>query len=106
MMKLLPPPTADEAREHWKAIFSSWESPDQLAEDLRRPYATVNSWIVRGRIPSEYWYDLVIAARRRKIAGVTYEKLVWLDAAKRKPDLIKPASEYASRKRGDEQAAA
>jgi hypothetical protein len=46
-----------------------------LAEDLGLPPRTVKQWRTRDRIPSEYFFEVIQAAKRRSIAGVTHEAL-------------------------------
>ncbi|MEA1674077.1 hypothetical protein [Nitrospirillum sp. BR 11163] len=66
-------------------IISMWPSMADLARDIRASHGAVRVMKVRGRIPDEYWQDLVAGASRRGIDGVTLERLAGLAAEKRRP---------------------
>lgn len=55
-------------------ILRRWPSVTDLANDMGKPYSTVNNWIARGRVPMEYWVELVDAATSRDIP-LTYGQL-------------------------------
>lgn len=46
-------------------IFGYWDSLADMARDLDAPYQTVAKWSQRGRIPSEFWGQVIEAAARR-----------------------------------------
>lgn len=46
-----------------------------VAALLSRPYTTVRSWQDRESIPPAFWTDLVQAAQKRGVRGVTYKAL-------------------------------
>lgn len=48
--------------QHIKHI---WPTIKEVADDLGVPYTTAHSWSVRGRIPSDYDLDLILAAKKR-----------------------------------------
>jgi hypothetical protein len=48
-----------------KHIFKIWPNMASLASDLERPYPTVAAWKQRGRIPAQYDFDIIAAAKRR-----------------------------------------
>jgi hypothetical protein len=54
-----------------------------VAALLSRPYTTVRSWQDRDSIPPAIWSDLVEAARRKSVRGVTYKALVELHKRQR-----------------------
>lgn len=51
--------------EGMQNIFDIWPSLADMASDLGRPYPTVAAWKQRGRIPSDYDFDIVAAAAKR-----------------------------------------
>lgn len=46
-------------------IAHIWPTLADLASDLGKPYPTVAAWKQRGRIPSDYDFPLIEAAKRR-----------------------------------------
>jgi len=61
------------------AVIAAWPSAAAFADDLGVLDVTARAWKVRG-IPAAYWVDVVNAAQRRGIEGVTYELLAHLAA--------------------------
>jgi len=55
-------------------ILRLWPSLADLADDMGKPYSTVNNWMARNRVPMEYWVRLVDAAACRDIP-LTYGQL-------------------------------
>jgi hypothetical protein len=77
-------------------IFDLWPSAAELARDIglkRESHATVMKH--RGSIPVAYWPQLIDAAARRGIVGVTFEALAMAHAGKlpiaTSPDSVLPA---------------
>lgn len=60
-----------------RIIINQWPAPslETFARDLSVPLNTAISWHQRCRIPAPYWTEVVLAARRRGILGVTFEAL-------------------------------
>jgi len=57
-------------------ILAKWPSNQALADDLElRNDSHCRTMKARGRIPRAYWHDLVAAAERRGIKGVTIARL-------------------------------
>lgn len=56
-------------------IFEIWDPLTTMATALDLPYQTVAKWKQRGRIPSEYWAQ-VIEAAKTKGHKVTLQQLV------------------------------
>lgn len=77
-------------------IIGAWPSAVTLAADVGVKPVTARAWKARG-IPSEYWRDVVQAAGKRNIGGVTLETLARLAAARREDrnSGAAPASEAA-----------
>jgi hypothetical protein len=48
-------------------IIDKWPSQTELASDLGKKPNTVSKWRQRGRIPSEEWLPMCVAARKRQI---------------------------------------
>ena len=67
-------------------VINSWPNASTLALDIGVQSGTVRAWKVRG-IPAEYWADILAAALRRDLPGITCELLASLAAkgAGRKP---------------------
>lgn len=63
-----------------ETLLKIWPSIAALAEDLQRPYPTVQSWGHRKRIPPAIFPDLLVAAEKRG-ATLTYQELVAANAA-------------------------
>lgn len=62
-------------------IIDAWPSTRDLAADLGlRDPSHCRVFKVRGRIPRAYWHDLVEAAERRGIKGVSLKRLKSLHA--------------------------
>lgn len=56
-------------------IIDLWPSLSEFAADIRQSYNTAKAIRRRGFIPDWYWGDVVEAAKRREIDGVTLERL-------------------------------
>lgn len=61
-----------------KDIIMLWKSPVDLAHDLDCSLYVARGIRERGWVPDWYWWDLVRAARRRRMPGVTFERLAKL----------------------------
>ena len=46
-------------------IFHIWPTVKEMSDDLGLPYTTVHSWKDRGRIPADYDFELIEAAKNR-----------------------------------------
>jgi hypothetical protein len=57
-------------------IIDLWPSVADIGRDLDLPYSTVAAWKQRGSIPVAHWRDLLRAARRRGLVGVTSDSLI------------------------------
>ncbi len=55
-------------------IINLWSSPRDLAEDIGERYETVRKWKYRKSIPSIHWFEVIQAAKKRKLP-VTHESL-------------------------------
>ena len=89
-------------------LLDLWPSQAHLARDLGLPYQTATAWKARGSIPPGYWYDLIVAARRRGLDAVTADSLAMLHARHRKLRSLPEAAqvaEAAARSTGTEPAA-
>jgi len=54
-----------------RIILDQWPDRRAIALDLGKPYPTVSGWYNRASIPAWHWGDLIAAAERRGLAGVT-----------------------------------
>lgn len=77
-------------------VIAAWPSMAELARDLDVPYTTVAAWKQRGLIRSEYWYDIVQAARRRGHPEITAELLASIHARKPEPERVAGFAEEES----------
>lgn len=59
-------------------IIALWPSLGEFAADLEVGYETAKAWRARNSIPGKRWLDLIAAAERRRIAGVTLDLLATL----------------------------
>jgi hypothetical protein len=58
------------------SLIERWPSYKEFAADLHLSDENHGRVMkARGRIPRAYWHDLIAAAQRRHISGVTMEKL-------------------------------
>lgn len=55
-----------------------------VANERGLPYTTVASWKARRAIPPREWPGLVQLARRRKLAGVTLQRIAEIHAVRGK----------------------
>jgi len=67
----------------FRTIIDQWPDLPTFAEDLGVKYPAAQVMRHRDSISSSYWRDLVAAAERRGIAGVTLEVLADLKARAR-----------------------
>jgi hypothetical protein len=65
------------------AIIDQWPSIAAFGRDIGVKDVTARAMRARDSIPPEFWTRLVVAAERRRLAGVTYELLAQI-AARRK----------------------
>lgn len=56
-------------------IVALWTSPEALANSIGAKADTVRKWRARGSIPIRWWPQIVSAARRAGIKGVSLETL-------------------------------
>lgn len=56
---------AVEAPPTFEDLFGFWESIPEMASEVGVTHWTANKWWQRGRIPQEYWPELVTAAGRK-----------------------------------------
>ena len=67
---------ANQSRHNVWKLLTKWPSGAELARDLGlKSHTHVACIKTRGRIPRAYWHDLVAAAERRGIKGVTLDTL-------------------------------
>ena len=59
-------------------IIDLWPSRTDFVNDLDLPENLVHVWASRDTIPPEYWAELVDAAEKRSIEGVTLSVLTAL----------------------------
>jgi len=57
-------------------IINLWPSLSDFAADLSVAYGTAKAMRRRASIPPDYWSAVLEGAKRRRIAGVTLERLV------------------------------
>ena len=60
------------------AVIEALGGSATIAKALGRSYSTVNSWKARGSIPCEVWPGLLVLGRRRRIRGLSLQKLARL----------------------------
>ena len=65
------------------AIIRLWPRYGDLADDLGVEYQTVANWVRRSSIPHWYWEPIERSARKRDIAGITYDYLRIVEARER-----------------------
>ena len=56
-------------------MLKKWPCDRSVATDLSLPLYRVRKWRQRSVVPSGYWLDLIEAARKRRIRGVTLRAL-------------------------------
>lgn len=74
------------------SLLAAWPSRDEVAADCGVDVGVVKQWLRRDRVPAEYWIDLIDAAARRGIQGVTCEALVRIAAQWRRRRVPEPES--------------
>jgi hypothetical protein len=60
----------------FRRIIGLWPSIPDCATSLNLSVATVRSWVQRDRIPLTRWDQLIAAARRSGIVGVSEDSLL------------------------------
>lgn len=70
----------------FRSIIDKWPSISEFAADLGVKYVTAQLMRHRNSIASRHWNNVVIAARRREIAGVTLEVLAAIEAGQPAPE--------------------
>lgn len=63
----------------FRSIMALWPSLEALALDIGATHSTTRKWSQRGRIPAEWWSQ-VLSTERAKTAGVTSDLLTRLAA--------------------------
>lgn len=64
-------------------IFKIWPSLSVMADELGQPYATVQKWHARGRIPVTAWPDVIEKAAIRETL-ITMPQLAEMTFPRRK----------------------
>ena len=64
--------------QNFNDIINLWPSRAAFERDLELPKNLVHMWAMRDTIPPEYWAELVDAAEKRSIEGVTLSVLAAL----------------------------
>jgi len=59
-----------------RGVVALWGTVADLSRATGLADATIRSWTYRGLIPPEYWDDLIEAATRRGIKGVSVDSLM------------------------------
>jgi len=78
------------ATSSFAALIGSWPrdgkktSIRSFATDLGVPYLNAQMMRHRSSVASEYWPQLVAAARKRRVEGVTFELLAELQSKRRR----------------------
>lgn len=62
----------------FREIIDAWPSAAALAVDLGEESVTVRAWRARDVLPGRVWRKAVAAAERRRIRGVSLERLALL----------------------------
>jgi formyltetrahydrofolate hydrolase len=57
-------------------IISNWKSIAAFAESVDVPYERACQWKKRNSLPPEYWGEVIKAASKEGISGVTLEALL------------------------------
>lgn len=79
-----------------KTIIDAWPDLHSFAVDIEATYEAAKQMRRRENIPSEYWSSAVAGAERRKIDGVTLERLADIAASRRTAKSAKPETEEAA----------
>lgn len=74
--------------DSFREVIRAWPDTATLAEDIGARTKTVRQWLFRDRIPAPFWSPVSDAARKRRIPGVTVERLASLGATGRAPAAI------------------
>lgn len=64
----------------WADVIALWPSDADCARDIGIKPNHLGTLKTRGNIPSEYWPGMISGAADRRIAGVTAETLLALQA--------------------------
>jgi hypothetical protein len=56
------------------AVYLSEKAPDAFPVERQ----TVSNWKIRESIPGEYWYEIVVMARHKRVSGIHYDFLARL----------------------------
>jgi hypothetical protein len=67
------------APQTFAEVINKWPTAVDLAADVGVKEVTARAWKARG-IPAEYWAEVVAAAEKRNIKGVTLDLLATLAA--------------------------
>lgn len=52
--------------EDFRAVMDLWPNLVEFSEEVGAGYSLCSKWRQRNKIPSEYWMDVVKAAKRRR----------------------------------------
>jgi hypothetical protein len=63
--------------ESFTDVVNQWPSMGDMADDMQANYDTIRKWRDRNSIPAPMWFEVLRAAKRRKIA-LDAEDLVML----------------------------
>lgn len=77
------------APQTFAEIINLWPSAVELAADVGVKEVTARAWKARG-IPAEYWADLIAAAARRQINGITADLLLEIASRQRRSVGVDP----------------
>lgn len=69
----------------FRDVINAWPTLDDFASDIRVEPNTAKQMRTRNSVAAAYWPDMISGAKRRKIVGVSLEKLAALAAARRAP---------------------
>ncbi len=64
--------------DSFSAVIAAFGKPSVFDAETGAPAGSGRTWKYRNAIPAEHWRATVDAARRRGIAGVTFERLAAL----------------------------
>lgn len=75
----------DEDMSTFRNIIDKWPSIGEFASDLGVKYVTAQLMRHRDSIAPRHWNNVVLAARKRSISGVSLEVLAAIEAAEPPP---------------------
>jgi len=58
-----------------RTLIYQWPSVADFAKSIGVPYQRARQWKDRNSIPSKYWHEVICAAEREGINGLTLEAL-------------------------------